>query len=620
MNNEDKIEGLITEKLLSGDVTNFITNLKQLNETPESIAKMELFGDKKLGELVAAVLKAVNDKKAYDKEVKELSAYTKKISTSFSEPEAHVGNLDEASIDGKNKEFVSVGDFNHAMTEFTAAMNKMAGQIQAVVENVNSIKDKANNFSTNKDFAIDSDSEAFKAGVELANKDASIPEDKLNDKSIEAGFKSEADINNFKFGFNSIAKKAPNIGSGESKVEGGDGKTEADKDAEAKREGESTEGKNACDASNHSEDNTLFSVLNNIADTLESFNTRLSNVEANFSADDNVPTGESEVVDDKVKVDPVDDKTDVEDISLSEVEFNEYFADAEANSAIPEAVKEIKESDATDKQKLIATEFLKSEGVKKGVEQLKEAGVPEGKIEAKFVEKAAEIAEIKPEALEKKLDASETFSAIENITGVLEAFSERLGNIESALFSTEGEVASGESEVVDDKLKLDPVDDKTEPEKIAMSDTCDEPAPKVVEDGDGEPTDGSGAVKDANDKADKAEADTKAKENAAPINHSDDNFNDGKSKAWYDGMNTAVSDTKAKESGRAEELAKKFGYEDGSDEYKDFIEGFNSGIPATESKEENHSVSDFSDMSTVTNFSVGNGTRYAALSEYLNSK
>jgi len=613
MNNEAKIEGLITEQLLSGNINKFILGLKTLEVTPEEASNMELFGDKKLGENVAKVLTALKNNKSYDKEVKELSDYTKSIATSFSEPQSRIDGVNEQSQMDKANAFVTQNAFNNHMTDFTAAINKMSDQIKALVEDVNQVKNKVN-FSSNADFAVNSDSDAFKKGVELGNSAPDTPEDKLNDKAIENGFKSEDDINNFKFGFNSVAKKAPDIGSGESKVEGGEGKTEADKAKEEKK----------------TDEHSLFSVLSNMTDALEGLGARVACLEQNFS--DNVSTGEAEVVDGKVKVDPVAED-DVEDISLSEDEFSEYFAEAEEVSAIPEAVKEIKESDATNKQKLIATEFLKSEGVAEGVKKLEDAGVPEKKIEEKFVEKAAEIAEIKPEALEKKLDASETFSTINNITQVLEAFSERLGAIEYALFSEEGEVATGESETVDGDIKVDPVAEE-DPEKLAMSDTDPEPAPQIVETKeDGPRPEGSEAAKEAEKIEEKIE--NQPVSNA--INHAEgDEPKDeekkeepkaeekpaeekkDKSKAWYDGMNSASSDPDAKKEGRAAELAKKFGYEDGSNEYNDFIDGFKSGIPSKEAKEENHSAKDFEPMSSQ-NFS-DSGNRYEALNAYLKNE
>jgi hypothetical protein len=65
-------------------------------------------------------------------------------------------------------------------------------------------KDKSSNFS------VSGDSPAFKAGQELARTESGLDTDDLDSKAKEAGYEGE-DLTNFKFGYNSVDKKAENF-------------------------------------------------------------------------------------------------------------------------------------------------------------------------------------------------------------------------------------------------------------------------------------------------------------------------------------------------------------------------------------------------------------------------
>lgn len=96
-----------------------------------------------------------------------------------------------------------------------------------------------------------------------------------------------------------------------------------------------------------------------------------------------------------------------------------------------------------------------------------------------------------------------------------------------------------------------------------------------------------------------------------------------KSKAWYDGYNTAKTDPDTKESNKAEraaELAAKFGYVADTEEFKDFVAGFGEGTnKAVEDKSEAAKVTESEKaMFSETNFSENNDEgRFARLQKNL---
>jgi len=69
-----------------------------------------------------------------------------------------------------------------------------------------------------REFSVDGDNKYFKSGKELAKEHPGYTTDEIKAAAPNAGV-PEDEIQNFIFGYNSVDKKAPNIGSGESKID-----------------------------------------------------------------------------------------------------------------------------------------------------------------------------------------------------------------------------------------------------------------------------------------------------------------------------------------------------------------------------------------------------------------
>lgn len=85
MDKSKLIEDLITTRLMSGNVTDFITELKQADVTPAEAKTADLFGDPRIGELVGGILDNLDDITALEPALGELQTYLRG-STAVTEP------------------------------------------------------------------------------------------------------------------------------------------------------------------------------------------------------------------------------------------------------------------------------------------------------------------------------------------------------------------------------------------------------------------------------------------------------------------------------------------------------------------------------------------------------
>jgi len=269
MDDEEKVEGIITTSLLSGDIDKFITDVKQMGLDEKDFISMELFGDKKIGPLVS---KATSGNAS---DIKDLQDYIKSISVSFSEDKPvtevsvineKVDNLTaiveelsnsvktlmakELTTDGLDTftepvQFSNVRTATDYINQITKEIpnkkdvfllvNAMKSGVQnsidyftdklsssvkdiasfqnalATAYSIENFSSKLNNYSRKYNFSqIDGNSSAFKAGAALAESETGLDRDALNAKGSEAGYEGD-DLTNFKFGYNSKDKKAENF-------------------------------------------------------------------------------------------------------------------------------------------------------------------------------------------------------------------------------------------------------------------------------------------------------------------------------------------------------------------------------------------------------------------------
>lgn len=210
MTKEQTIEGLITTQLLSGKTAEFITQIKMLKVTPEEASNMELFGDPKFGQLLSKIIQDINTNKSYSDDMKDLVDYTKASSKTFSDDNSVDPNtvLNDTKFE-EPKGVVPTGDLTKKISDLTDVVKSITTATSGLIKDMHDIKSKTN-------FSVDGNSEAFKSGKELADSETGLDKSELDKKAGDAGYKGD-DLINFKFGYNSVDKKAPNIGSDEDK-------------------------------------------------------------------------------------------------------------------------------------------------------------------------------------------------------------------------------------------------------------------------------------------------------------------------------------------------------------------------------------------------------------------
>lgn len=148
MDKSKLIEDLITTRLLSGDVMDFITELKQANVTPTEARTADLFGEPELGELVAKVIENIDNQDALTPAITELKdALSKSGAVTSSKGESKENfamdrddlekkiesEVEEPVLkDGKDDSTITIDERVSRIEESLAKFSVVADQVQKI--------------------------------------------------------------------------------------------------------------------------------------------------------------------------------------------------------------------------------------------------------------------------------------------------------------------------------------------------------------------------------------------------------------------------------------------------------------------------------------------------------
>jgi putative sterol carrier protein len=428
-------------------------------------------------------------------------------------------------------------------------------------------------------FSVSGDSPAFKAGQELARTESGLDTDDLDSKAKEAGYEGE-DLTNFKFGYNSVDKKADNFSSRDDIFTVYDTETKLRK---VDSKGRPVEFKKVSEAKKWAEDNggevaSLLFYVDRIQPKMRKEFSNLASTEVHNME------SEKQVIEDLVAEDlAAGIKDGSEEFSaactLYSKKYGVNFCE-KYKKVFSERYKKDNFSEDTDEKFNLITEVL--EKVVSSIEELR--------ADLDKIQKPEPTVSTDPTTTEEPTDdknmSSEKYVVVNTKTGkkvftgtLKECDDWRLAKSDKSekvpTYVTQSESSYKNENFADTNVGADN-DESKDDDKVKG--TKDKPNTKVDE-----PTSTEGT----------------------------------KSKAYYDGQSTAKTDSKKEEfgkEGRAEELATKFGYKKDSKEFSEFVEGYK-----TAPKDDKQSDEE-ADRELSTNFSHDEAAaRYSELKSYFTS-